>query len=119
MNTFSKRLTAVLAGAGTLLMLALPMPALAWWNHDWAYRKQIVIDAGSKDAEITGDVSDAVVLLRLHEGVLTFTDANAEGADLRFVAGDDKTPLKYHIEKFDSVFNLGFVWVHLAQIKQG
>lgn len=101
-------------------MLLAPSAAFAsWWNHDWSYRKQIVIDAGAKGADLRTDLDDVPVLIRLHEGVFKFSDANTDGTDLRFVADDDKTPLKYHIEKFDSVFNLAFVWVSVPKLKAG
>jgi biopolymer transport protein ExbB len=110
-------------GAALLLLLGtllFPAAAMAdWWNHDWSYRKQIVIDASAKGADLKSDLSDVPVLIRLHEGVFKFSDANADGSDLRFVAEDDKTPLKYHVEKFDSVFNLAFVWVSVPKIKAG
>lgn len=107
----------LLALSGALLS---PRPAHAsWWNHDWAYRKQITIDAGAKGADIKSDLTDFPVLIRLHEGVFKFSDANSDGSDLRFVADDDKTPLKFHIEKLDSVFNLGVVWVSLPKITAG
>ncbi|MDB5974386.1 MAG: MotA/TolQ/ExbB proton channel family protein [Nevskia sp.] len=110
-------------GAALLLLLGtLLFPAVAsadWWNHDWSYRKQILVDASAKGGDLKSDLNDMPVLVRLHEGVFKFTDANPDGSDLRFVAEDDKTPLKYHVEKFDSVFNLAFVWVSVPKIKAG
>lgn len=108
----------------TLSLLALatllaPAPSWAWWNQDWSFRKQITIDTGAQGADIQSAQTNVPVLVRLHEGVFRFEDAAPGGADLRFVAGDDKTPLKYHIEKFDAVFNLAFVWVQLPQIEAG
>lgn len=100
-----------------LLCLLLPLDAAAWWNKEWSFRKPITVDAAAAGA--TGDVGDTVVLVRLHEGVMKFGDANADGGDLRFIAEDDATPLKFHVEKFDPVFNLGFVWVHLPAVKAG
>ncbi len=92
-----------------------PTSAFAWWSHDWAYRKQITLDTAAVGAE----ASSVPVLIRLHEGVFRFADAAPEGADLRFIAGDDKTPLKYHIERYDDVFNLAFVWVQIPHLKPG
>jgi len=101
----------------TLGCLGFSTAAQAWWNNDWAFRKQITIDGSSKGANIQGGALDNFpVLVRLHDGVLNFSDANADGSDLRFVADDDKTPLKFHVEKFDNVFNLGFVWVQVPHI---
>ncbi len=100
-----------------LLCLLMPLSASAWWNKEWSFRKPITADAAA--AGVTGDVGDTVVLVRLHEGVMKFGDANADGGDLRFIAEDDATPLKFHVEKFDPVFNMGFVWVHLPAVKAG
>ena len=36
-----------------------------------------------------------------------------KGLDLRFMAEDGKTPLAFHIEKFDSMLNEAFVWVNV------
>lgn len=91
--------------------------ASAWWNHDWSFRKQITLDATA--AGVAGEINNAVVLVRLHEGVFPFADSNADGSDLRFVADDDKTPLKFHLEKLDPVFNLGFVWVQIPKLAPG
>lgn len=111
LSRLTARAGACLLAAGTLLMSP---DASAWWNHDWAYRSQITLDA--KAAGLSGEQGSVPVLVRLHDGVLKFSDAAADGADIRFVAEDDKTPLKYHIEKFDPVFNLGFVWVQLPKL---
>lgn len=100
-----------------LLCLLMPLSASAWWNQEWSFRKPITADAAA--AGVSGEVGDTVVLVRLHEGVMKFGDANADGGDLRFIAEDDATPLKFHVEKFDPVFNLGFVWVHLPAVKAG
>lgn len=95
-------------------LLVLSLPANAWWNKEWAYRKQLSVDPVA--AKVQTEVQQIPVLIRLHEGVFPFADASPDGADLRFVAEDDKTPLKYHIEKFDSVFNMAFVWVDVPKL---
>jgi biopolymer transport protein ExbB len=104
-----------------VLLLAggsLPTTALAWWNADWAYRKEIIVQAPAEMAP-GAQIANVPLLLRLHEGVLPFQDAAVDGSDLRFVAGDDKTPLRFHIEKFDSAFGMAFVWVQLPQLDAG
>lgn len=105
------------AFAATALLLACSN-ASAWWNADWAYRKAITLDTTAAAIGTTSDLADAPLLLRLHTGNFThFLDLGEGGADLRFVAGDDKTPLQYHIEKLDVVNELAFIWVKLPQIK--
>jgi biopolymer transport protein ExbB len=111
---------ALLPVLGAVLMLCmLPHEARAWWNSDWSYRKQIAIDAGAGGGAITADPGRVPILIRLHDGDFKFTDAKEDGSDLRFIAEDDKTPLKYHVEKFDAVFDLGVVWVDVPDLKAG
>lgn len=109
--------------ASSLFALAaiacLPNSALAWWNGDWELRKQITIDTGPSGANITDPVGTMPVLIRLHAGNFRFGDAKEDGSDLRFVAGDDKTPLKHHIEKYDSLLGEAFIWVNVPEIKPG
>jgi biopolymer transport protein ExbB len=102
-----------------VLFLAWSVPAHAWWSHDWSYRKQLTLDPQAAGLSAAGDQTNAVVLIRLHEGVFGFADANPDGSDLRFIGEDDKTPLRYHIERFDSVFNLAFAWVQIPLLKAG
>src|SRR5262249_6269800 len=59
------------------------------------------------------------VLIRLHLGNFKFEAAKDDCSDLRFVAGDDKTPLKHHIEKYDSLLAEGFAWVNVPDLMPG
>ena len=87
------------------LVLLLPAVSQAWWSDDWNFRKS---------------VSDLPVLIRLHAGNFGyFADAKPDGSDLRVVAGDDKTPLQFHIERWDATSQLAFVWVRLPQLAAG
>ncbi|HKY18412.1 MAG TPA: DUF2341 domain-containing protein [Rhizomicrobium sp.] len=97
----------------TTLVLA-PGQAAAWWNGDWAYRTKITIAAGQIDG-----AGRLPVLVRLHDGNFKFTDAKEDGSDLRFVAGDDKTPLKFHIESYDNLLGIAFVWVDVLPAQGG
>ena len=101
-----------------LALLVFPAIAQAWWNDDWNYRKQLSVD--SVAAQLSGGVSDALVLVRLHTGNFSyFHDLKPDGADLRFIANDDKTPLKYHIERFDAVNEMALIWVKLPTLAAG
>ncbi len=97
----------------------LPSPAHAWWNDEWSLRKKITIDTSSSGSNITDPIGGMPVLIRLHVGNFRFAQAKEDGADLRFVAGDDKTPLKHHIEKFDSLLSEALIWVNASDIKPG
>jgi biopolymer transport protein ExbB len=85
---------------------------VAAWNKDWATQQKITIDT----TNIKEAVNQAPVLVRLHSGNFDFTGANVDGADLRFIAADDKTELKFSLEKYDAVNELAVAWVVLPQV---
>lgn len=95
----------------TSLSLLLPSLAYAWWQADWAYRKPITIDAGPQGGALGGDAGRTPILVRLHTGNFSFQGVSETGADLRFVAGDDKTVLNYQIEQFDPLLGIALIWV--------
>jgi biopolymer transport protein ExbB len=105
---------------GLIAVLALkPAPAYAWWNSDWPARKSITIDTGATGAAITDPIGTTPVLIRLDVGNFAFDAANPQGADLRFIAADDKTPLAYHIEKYDNLLGQAFIWVNVPNLAAG
>ncbi|MBA3811844.1 MAG: DUF2341 domain-containing protein [Caulobacteraceae bacterium] len=107
-----------------LLIVALaaicpPAAANAWWQKDWPFRKEITLDASPKGGNIVQPAGRVPVLVRLHSGNFKFADAQDNGADLRFVAGDDKTPLAFHVETFDPLLGVAAVWVDVPQFPAG
>ena len=99
----------------TLLLIA-PAVASAWWNDDWGYRKKISIDAQKLQQDAVKIPADSLALVRLHTGNFTyFADLGEQGKDLRFMANDDKTPLKFYIEKIDTVNEMALIWVKLPK----
>src|SRR5580704_5659838 len=94
-------------------------PAAAWWNDQWSLRKKITIDTGPSGAGISDAIGTTPILVRLHVGNFRFGSAKEDGGDLRFVAADDKTPLKHHVEKWDSLLGEALVWVSIADLKPG
>ncbi len=108
---------------GALAFLGMATPALAeskWWNDDWAFRKEITFDLSPGASAIPGTVTEVPVLIRLSLGNFAyFADTRPDGADLRFLAADDKTPLKFHIERFDAQAQMAFVWVTVPRLTGG
>lgn len=103
-----------------LLILLNPLTAQAWWNEGWEYRKQLTIDTTAAGANISGDLRNVPVLVRLHTGNFGyFLDIQPKAEDIRFVAGDDQTPLKFNIERFDAINEMALIWVLLPEIKAG
>lgn len=103
-----------------LLLLIVPTLTHAWWNDEWNFRKEIALDLSVAGANITGSPADVPVLIRLHLGNFGyFNDTRPDGSDLRFVAGDDKTPLKFHVERYDPTNSLAFLWVKVPRLAGG
>lgn len=98
------------------IMMCAPVAASAWWNPDWQQRRKISLDTSPAGADIKEAATDVVVAIRLHTGNFSFLDAKMDGTDLRFVSADDKTPLKHHIELFDSENELAVVWVRIPKL---
>lgn len=102
-----------------LATLLLSPSAHAWWDKNYTVRQPVTIDTTPEGAAITTPVDSPVALVRLHEGNFQFLAAREDGSDIRFVAEDDKTLLPFHIEKYDSLLNEGFVWVQLPKLEPG
>ncbi|WP_370679455.1 DUF2341 domain-containing protein [Comamonas sp. GB3 AK4-5] len=99
--------------------LSALLPSLAqaaWWQADWAYRKPITIDAGPQGGAIGADAGRTPVLVRLHTGNFNFDGVSDTGADLRFIAGDDKTVLNHQIEQFDPLLGMALIWVDMPAL---
>ncbi len=107
---------------GALLIL-LAVPALsqaAWWSNDWNFRKEITFDLTRAAGNVQSTVTDEPVLIRLHLGNFAFfNDTKPDGSDFRFVSSDDKTPLKFHIERYDPTTQIAYLWVRVPRIAGG
>jgi biopolymer transport protein ExbB len=100
-------------------LFALASPAHAWWEKDWSYRKAVTIDTTATGVNVSGPIGRTLVLVRLHSGNFTFTEALENGADIRVVDSDDKSPLPYHIESFDAKTGLATLWVSVPTLNGG
>ena len=104
---------------GLLVVATLSGTANAWWNDEWTMRKKVTLDTTDKGVALSDATGAVPVLIRLHDGNFKFDNTKEDGSDLRFVAADDKTPLTFHIEKWDSLMGEAFVWVKLPDVKPG
>lgn len=102
-----------------LSLFAFASPAHAWWDPEWEYRKQVTLDTTATGVNVSGAIGRTVVLIRLHSANFTFTEVLENGTDIRFVDGDDKTPLPYHIESFNQKDGLATVWVSVPAMNGG
>jgi biopolymer transport protein ExbB len=102
-----------------LAVAVLPGIALAasWWNNDWKYRKEIGFDTTTAGADTASTVQDAPLLVRLSLANFSyFNDTKPDGSDFRLVSSDDKTPLKFHFEKYDPQNQIALLWVRVPQV---
>ncbi len=99
-----------------LFLLGGVAHAQEWWNEDWQYRKQITFDTTAGGADIKENLTDVPVLVRLHTGNMNFANCKADGSDIRFVAADGVTPLKHHLELFDPIDEMAFIWVKAPRL---
>jgi biopolymer transport protein ExbB len=113
-----KRIAALIAIGAALIPMAAS--AATWWNNDWKYRKEISLDLSATGADVAGTPLDVPVLIRLSLANFSyFNDTKPDGSDFRIVAGDDKTPLKFHFEKYDVQNQMALLWVRVPQITGG
>jgi len=88
----------------------------SWWNDDWSYRKPITLDTSAKGADLAQSIGRVPLLIRLHSGNFQFDGIAKDGADLRFIGSDGKTPLNYQIESFDPVLGVGQIWLDVPEL---
>jgi len=100
------------------LLMAVVTGAAAWWNDAWSQRKQLLIDTTASGVPLGAAIADAPMLIRLHAGNFPqFLNVRDGAIDFRFVAGDDQTPLKYHVERFDPIAQIALAWVKLPAVQ--
>lgn len=97
-----------------VILMLVPSMASAWWNADWGYKKKITLDVQKLKQDGVTVPASAYALIRLHTGNFTFfADLAEKGKDLRILAADEETPLKFYIEKLDSINEMALIWVKL------
>ena len=102
-----------------LALFVLASPAHAWWNKNWTYRKAVTVDTSPSGLNVSGPIGRTVLLVKLTSGNFTFTEALENGADIRFVDTDDKTPLPFHIERYDATTGIAYAWVSVPALNGG
>jgi len=103
----------------TLFTLGCGSAEAKWWNGEWSIRKRITLDLGAQAAGIKEPLGSAAVLIRLHDGNFQFSAAKEDGSDIRLIAADDKTPMAFHIERYDPLLAEAFVWVNVPNLQPG
>lgn len=83
---------------------------------DWKHKQKTVIDTTAEGVELKQGAAQLPLALRLHSGNFAFAEAKPDGGDLRVTAADGKTPLRFHIEKYDATNELAVIWVQQPKL---
>ena len=83
------------------------------WQHQGAFF--ILTTPEGADLPSAASEKNFPLLLRLNKDTFDFSQAKADGADLRVSAGGQ--PLSYQIEKWDAAIGTASVWVRIPEIK--
>ena len=118
MNRKNQLLCILFFLVANLCSIANVMAGEGWWNDEWGFRKKLAIDTtAATGIDIKDSPQNIPVLVRLHSGNFGFfLDLKPDGSDLRFIASDNKTALKFYIEKFDPINEMAIVWVQLPRV---
>lgn len=76
----------------------------------WQFRKSCVINTTPSGADMSSDVYNFPLLIRLDATSFTFSEAQYDGRDIRFTKPDG-TPLYYQIEQWDVQNKSAALWV--------
>jgi biopolymer transport protein ExbB len=96
-------------------LLALTAPATVLAGES-AHQKKLKLDTTATGTELKEAVTQLPLLVRLHSGNFAFNQAKPDGSDLRVLAPDGKTPLRWQLENYDAANELANVWVMVPKV---
>jgi hypothetical protein len=85
------------------------------WNPSWKYARELLLNTTPAGAGVTGTVAGFPVSVKLTSVNFSFSQAKADGSDIRFT-GADNTFLPYEIEQWDSANGAAALWVKVDTI---
>lgn len=97
-------------------VLVKPADTVIAANPAWTHSRRLFLNTTSSGASITKVLYNFPVLVRLNQSSFNFTEAKADGADLRFTTPDNRQ-LPFEIERWDAVNKEAEIWVQVDTIK--
>lgn len=82
---------------------------------NWAYSSKVYINTSNSGANITSDLTNYPLLVRLTNANFHFSQAQSDGGDLRFADSTGRL-LNYSIERFDATNKLAEIWVMIPTV---
>ncbi len=84
----------------------------------WSHSLDLYYDTSPDRVNLTGNVLDFPVLVRLTNAEFPFAEARDSGQDLRF-SKPDGTPLSFEIDRYDPVAGKAEIWIRMDTVKAG
>lgn len=84
----------------------------------WAYVRRLHLNTSSSGINLTEDLHDFPLLVRLNSATFNFTRARADGADIR-VARADGLPLRFALDHWDHAGQDAALWVRVDTLRAG
>jgi hypothetical protein len=81
----------------------------------WSKSHRITLNTTASGANITGNVYEFPILIRLSSGNFDFSQANVDGSDIRFTK-DDGTAITHEIERWDQGNKTAEIWVKMDTV---
>ncbi|MGE5671997.1 MAG: DUF2341 domain-containing protein [Fibrobacterota bacterium] len=81
----------------------------------WKYSADFVLNTTASGADITGNVHNFPVLVRLNESTFNFTEAQPDGRDIVF-SNSRNVMLPHAIERWDAVRKVAEIWVNVDTV---
>jgi len=85
------------------------------WQPHWLYARYFRLNTTASGADVSGQVYDFPVLVRLDAADFDFGEAKIDGGDVRFLKPDN-TPLHFEIERWDAIHQKAAIWVRVDTI---
>lgn len=81
----------------------------------WKYSTDFILNTTSSGADVTGNVYDFPVLIRLNGNTFDFSEAQPDGSDVAFTNASN-TMLPYTIERWDAERKVAEIWVTIDTV---
>ena len=94
----------------------IPGDTTVIWDPLCKYAQRLILNTTASGANVSGDVVNFPVLIRLTTGNFTFTQAKADGSDLRFIKVDG-SPLPCELARWDAANGFAEVWVRVDTVR--
>ncbi|MBF0433412.1 MAG: DUF2341 domain-containing protein, partial [Fibrobacteria bacterium] len=106
--------------AGNWSDTAASASALAATNgsdfSSWTYSRKLYFNTTTEGINVSGNVTNFPILIRLNESNFDFNQADAAGSDIRFTKSDNTIELSFEIERWEYSSQQAWIWVQIDTV---